>query len=215
MVGGVNGYLTASNSKADGFFDGVMQVLGAEFAKYAIEVIKNQNSNSDLSSNSNPPSATIGQSKTTTKKISVDYRTYWNSRFGFKIKYPNLLNPKGESDNFDGQIFVSNNGKAALVAYGNFVTSNLFSEQNEQLDYLSNNDKTIKVTYQVLRKNFFVVSGYQDNGNTIFYIRRHHINGCSKGFLFTYPRNERAIWDSAVEKISLTFNDKSEGAECL
>lgn len=194
------------------FLEGAARVLGAESAKYIINVIKEQNSIPSRSESSNPitPNSPIRIDEN-----NIHYNTYKNIRFGFEIPYPNeLLQGQGEPENGDGQVFLSSNRKAVLAANATLMASDEFEGENAKLDALSNSDESVKITYRRRRNDFFVISGFQNNGNTIFYLRRHNGEGCSKGFLFTYPVSERAVWDKVVTKISLRFNPNSPGIDC-
>ncbi len=49
------------------------------------------------------------------------YQTYHNLRFGYSIAYPKtILYPQGESDNGDGQKFLSKEADASLIVYGSY-----------------------------------------------------------------------------------------------
>lgn len=98
------------------------------------------------------------------------YHTYYNPRFGYSIAYPkDILYPQGESDNGDGQKFLSKDADASLIVYG---SNNALNQSLEDL-YLEESrggtyeNPTKVVTYQVLKNNWFVVSGY--NSGKVFY----------------------------------------------
>ena len=128
----------------------------------------------------------------------VTYRNYSNARYGFTIAYPSgLLIPQGESDNGDGQRFVSKDGRATLLAFGaNRLGRNLRDEfQSAQ--------ENRTVTYKVLKPNMFVVSGTA-NGK-IFYQKTLLRGDRFKTFIIEYDESERAVFDSITTRIARSF----------
>lgn len=57
-----------------------------------------------------------------TGKTATDiaYKTYTNERLEYVVEYPDLLLPQGESENGDGQHFLSQDGKTKMTVYGSF-----------------------------------------------------------------------------------------------
>ncbi|MCS6885472.1 MAG: hypothetical protein RMM17_02400 [Acidobacteriota bacterium] len=131
---------------------------------------------------------------------SNDYRIYYNNRFGYSIEYPaNLLIPQGESDNGDGQTFLSPDGKSKAIVYAGYDVL------GESLTQLYNRDlKSRKgVTYKLLRQNFFVISGIEDD--QVFYRKTF----CKKNIIYTfeisYPAAEKPTYDAVTTKMSKSF----------
>jgi hypothetical protein len=95
------------------------------------------------------------------------WKTYTNVRFQYHICYPaDLLLPQGESDNSDGQKFLAQDG-ANLSVWG----SNNALDASVK-DVLADTESRLigtsgKVTYKMLKANWFVVSG--QNEQTVFY----------------------------------------------
>lgn len=128
----------------------------------------------------------------------VTYRTYSNARYGFSISYPlGLLVPQGESDNGDGQKFVSKTGSATLIAFG---SNRLDRSLRDEFQTAQENRA---VTYKVLKRVMFVVSG-SANGK-IFYQKTLLRGDVFKTFFIEYDEQERANFDSITSRIARSF----------
>lgn len=134
------------------------------------------------------------------------YHTYYNKRFGYSISYPkDILYPQGETDNGDGQKFLSKDADASLIVYG----SNDALNQSLQDLYLEESrggthEKPTKVvTYKVLTNNWFVVSGY--NSRKVFYQKTILNKNQFKSFFFEYPESKKKIYDPITKHIAGSF----------
>ncbi|HEX8919950.1 MAG TPA: hypothetical protein VF766_00640 [Pyrinomonadaceae bacterium] len=128
----------------------------------------------------------------------VTYRTYSNARYGFSIAYPvGVLVPQGESDNGDGQRFVSKDGSATLLAFG----SNRLDRSLQ--DEFQSAQENRAVTYKVLKRDMFVVSG-TENGK-IFYQKTLLRGDAFKTFIIEYNEGERATFDSITARVARSF----------
>jgi hypothetical protein len=134
------------------------------------------------------------------------FNEYCNSRFGFCISYPSNFKAQGESDNGDGQEFLSMDGKSSLLVYrdGRDVLYESDSECKNQ-SFLSDvtSDDTKKVTYKQMGDRFYVVSGYE--GSSIFYQKTIFTNEGMMTAIFTYPTSQKAKYDSYCVKVFETF----------
>lgn len=104
-----------------------------------------------------PPSAHARPSE------SYDLKRYHNSRFGFNIAYPASFSTTQESTNGDGAILMRDED-TYLRAYGedNYWDETLKERfESKKADYPS-------VVYSRLKNNWFVISGYLEDGR-IFY----------------------------------------------
>src|SRR5262245_19487544 len=134
------------------------------------------------------------------------YNTYHNPRFGYSIAYPkDILYPQGESDNGDGQKFLSKDADAILIVYG---SHNVFDQSLEDL-YLEEsrggtheNPRKI-VTYKVLKNNWFVISGF--NSGKVFYQKTILNNNQFKSFYFEYDKSKKNIYGPITRYISSSF----------
>lgn len=131
-------------------------------------------------------------------KQRVTYKTYSNARYAFKIAYPpGILVPQGESDNGDGQKFVSRDQRASLLAFGsNRVDRSLQDEFQAAQENRA-------VTYKVLKRDMFVVSG-TENGK-IFYQKTFLRGDTFKTFIIEYDEQERATFDPITSRIASSF----------
>jgi hypothetical protein len=128
----------------------------------------------------------------------VTYKTYSNARYGFSIAYPSgLLVPQGESDNGDGQKFVSRNGSATLTAFGSHRLERSLQDEFQT----AQENRT--VTYKVLKGNMFVVSG-TENGK-IFYQKTLLRGDAFKTFIIEYDEQERGVFDSITTRVARSF----------
>jgi hypothetical protein len=105
------------------------------------------------------------------------WRTYINARFQYAVCYPDdLLVPQGETENSDGQKFLAADGRHLFVyGHNNALDEPLrdaFAAVGSRLASASG-----KVTYKVLKPNWFVVSG--QNGATVFYAKTLQSHGRS------------------------------------
>lgn len=131
-------------------------------------------------------------------KQRVTYRTYSNARYGFSISYPaGVLIPQGESDNGDGQKFVSKDGSASLTAFGSNRLDRSLADEFQSAQENRN------VTYKVLKRDMFVVSG-TENGK-IFYQKTLLRGDTFKTFILEYDEGERATFDAITTRIARSF----------
>jgi hypothetical protein len=133
------------------------------------------------------------------------YQTYYNTRFDYSIAYPaNLLFPQGEAANGDGQKFLSRNGRAEMLVYGsnNALNRTLRQIFQEKTGNSSKHPNRV-ITYQVLRRNWFVVSG-TENGR-VFYQKSLLRNGVFKTFQIEYDENERELFNPVTTKVAASF----------
>jgi hypothetical protein len=132
-------------------------------------------------------------------KQRTAYRTYSNARYGFSIAYPaNLLVPQGESDNGDGQKFLSRDGSASLIAFGSMRLDTSLRDEFQS----AQENRT--VTYKVLKRDMFVVSG--TIGGKIFYQKTLLRGDVFKTFIIEYAEDDRAVFDAITARVARSFN---------
>jgi hypothetical protein len=134
------------------------------------------------------------------------YNQYCNARFGFCVSYPNTFKAQGESDNGDGQEFISADGKSSLLVYRDGREAIYESETEcRTQSYLSDitSDETKQVTYKKKGDNFYVVSGYQ--GSMIFYQKTIFTEQGMMTAVFTYPTAQKVKYDAYCSKLLETF----------
>jgi hypothetical protein len=133
------------------------------------------------------------------------WRTYTNVRFQYTVCYPDdLLVPQSESDNSDGQKFLAADG-GQLIVYGHYNA--LDESLGDALAAVGSRlaGESGKVTYKVLKKNWFVVSG--QNGATVFYAKALRSHDQFKAFELTYGSSAAAIYEPVIRHLALCFED--------
>ena len=139
----------------------------------------------------------------------AEWKTYTNARFGFAIDYPASLESGRESDNGDGKVFKTADGKFELRAYAHFLQvddgDSLDKRWKEELA-----ERGDTVTYKKKGDTWFVVSGVQKDG-TEYYRKLAVEKGNWATFLATYPHTENKKYDSWVAKIEKSFKPFLKG----
>lgn len=135
------------------------------------------------------------------------WKTYTNVRFQYRICYPaNLMVPQGEPDNGDGQKFLAHDG-AELIVYG----SNNALDESLKKTFVDIGSRLAgpsgKVTYKMLKANWFVVSG--QNGQTVFYAKvlYNSHDDQFKSFELTYDRSKSALYEPLIGHLATCFTD--------
>lgn len=131
----------------------------------------------------------------------------YQRKIQYDICYPgHLLVPQGEADNSDGQKFLAKDG-AQMIVYG---SNNALDESLE--DALGETEARLastsgKVTYKVLKANWFVVSG--QNGQTVFYskVMYNTRDDQFKSFELTYDRSASALYEPLIRRLATCFTD--------
>jgi hypothetical protein len=128
--------------------------------------------------------------------------TYSNPRFGATADYPTDLFtvPDPPSENGDGQIFHTADGRAELMIYG---TNNIDGERPEV--YVPRHVNLDDVSYKKISSDFYAVSGTR--GATIYYERCNFPNDdVLNCFYISYPAAEKAAWDAVVTRIGQSLH---------
>jgi hypothetical protein len=92
-------------------------------------------------------------------------KEYCNDRFSFCIQYLDGFIGQGESENSDGQRFLSKDKQAEITSYGMLVLEGVNDDLNEQFKQAS---EGINVTYKVVKPEWFILSGTDSKGNIIY-----------------------------------------------
>jgi hypothetical protein len=134
-----------------------------------------------------------------------NYSVYHNGRFDYSIAYPaDILIPQGEAENGDGQKFLSRDGRTEMLVYGSH------NSLNQSLQELFANETTRTsehqnrvVTYKILRRDWFVVSGIEDG--RIFYQKTLLRTDIFKTFRIEYDDSKKQAWNPVAAKIAASF----------
>ncbi len=129
---------------------------------------------------------------------SQSFVQYCNPRYGFCVDYPNNLTMKTAPDNDDGREFHDSNG-FQLIASGinNVLDDTLETEMKSQSKDIG------KITYQVKRKNWFVLSGHI--ASDIVYVKTYVGKGAINRLYIKYPAKMKMKYTDTVTKISQSF----------
>lgn len=99
---------------------------------------------------------------------SLAQRTkYCNARFQFCMDYPKDFTGKGESANGDGQTFVSKDSKAIILAFGS-LADDTDLEEDVLIHAFKTASSDYKVVYKVIRPDWFIFSGIDRSGKTVY-----------------------------------------------
>lgn len=143
-----------------------------------------------------------------------NYQSYHNARFAYSIAYPaDVFAPQGESDNGDGQRFLSKDGRAELIVYGGYAVDDkqdtLQKRFREASASRSDEQPPRVVTYKLIKGDWFVVSGRA--GGRIFYQKTilKKTAGDSPGVFKTlrieYDESQNRDYGTIVARIVASF----------
>ena len=131
-------------------------------------------------------------------------KQYMNERFGFTLIYPtDIFVTRNLSDNGDGITLYNADKSLELKAYGSWYGDNIRGIYRDELGWAKEAGQ--KVTYKVLKKNWFVLSGIDRKKQTIFYKKTYFREGKSMSFRLEYPIVDKAKYNSLVSMISKNF----------
>jgi len=133
------------------------------------------------------------------------FKVYHNERFGYCVNYPSTeLFPQGESENGDGQVFISNDMKFSMIVSGVSNSENLdiTTAYEKDLNYHSSKPK-IQLTLTKQVQNYYVISGYK--GDNIFYAKTYLVKNKFYSIYFEYPQKNHTITDNLIKETLKTF----------
>ena len=124
------------------------------------------------------------------------YSVYENSRFNFSVEVPEALEPRGESDNGDGQRFSSKSGDATARVYGSHAgpctALAMMADAQEST-----------ITYTFARGGASVVSGYWRD--RIFYKKAIRKKDRCLMLDIEYPVRSRKLYDPVTVRMAKSF----------
>lgn len=134
---------------------------------------------------------------------NLKYKHYVNVRFEFSVNYPSeLLFPQGESDNGDGQRFISKDEKVEMTVSG--IHSLKKPLRVLYKEAISERENAV-ITYKILKKDFFVISG-KSNGK-IFYQKTMEKDEVFKTFAIEYDESLKETFNPITATISNSFKN--------
>lgn len=129
-----------------------------------------------------------------------NYKTYYNSRFGYSIEYPSFLVNEMGSQNNSGVVLSNENNTVKLTLWAD--NNALFLTLQEVYDNAL--AESVNVTYSNLGSKSYVVSG--EEGEYVYYKNQVVGEGSMNGFMIRYPKKDEEFFDDIVTKLYNTFN---------
>ena len=129
---------------------------------------------------------------------------YVNSRFDYSIDVPNILVGQGESDNSDGQTFVSSDGLSRLAVWGGYNSTEVSVQEAYNRVLAEAPTLGRSVTHQASTPTKYTVSGYETNGD-IYYIRSWLSEGREVTMEWEYPADMQPIIGPAIQQAADTI----------
>jgi hypothetical protein len=139
------------------------------------------------------------------------YRTYHNTRFGYRIDYPANLRPQPEPDNGDGRRFVSADGQTTLTAYAGYNALDGGLVADRKIARQAWQEKHATLALDQLTRTGYVLSG-QVKGR-IFYEKTVLKNNTLTTFLWEYPAARKAAMDTVIQHTIRTLQPSVAGAD--
>ena len=146
-----------------------------------------------------------------TPAITVDWQRYQNARYAFGVDIPKSFLLELESDNADGTIYRSRDGRAVMRAYGGNVMEADFETEVKAAMRFARKDGW-NLSYQRVTPDWAAYSGVR-NGE-ILYTRVTATCGGSQyvGFELLYPADQGGAYNAMVSHIEGSL--KSLDAAC-
>lgn len=131
-------------------------------------------------------------------QLYASYEQYCNARFGFCVDVDNQWGKEAAPVNNDGRSFFDGEGLRVNV-WGSY---NALNETLREAMHNAKNELD-RVTYEAMRGNWFVVSGYK--GSDIVYTKVFLHNDTYYTLLITYPTALQKEYNAIVTRLSKTF----------
>ncbi|QMU26548.1 hypothetical protein [Adhaeribacter radiodurans] len=136
------------------------------------------------------------------------YKTYYNNRFLFSVKYPNFLIPQGESNNGDGQRFVSKDKKITLRTTASYYPPSSKGLYHSYLAYSTDSSTTKETFYKIYKGNWYVISkilGSNINYEKVVMYSNKNGETVYKTLTFVYPKARKKELDDIVNTVAISF----------
>jgi hypothetical protein len=139
--------------------------------------------------------------------VAEAWKLYLNARFGTAAEYPaERFHPGPPPDNGDGQRFTAADG-AELAIFASY-NSNDDTPATYEASLRSDSSDYSDVTYRAAGGNWLVLSG--NRGASIFYEKhiftRRKDADLIHGFVITYGRDAKAVYDPIAARIARTLH---------
>ena len=137
-----------------------------------------------------------------------EWKTYINKKFGYSIEYPARASSNSVLETEKGRLFeIPGEKYSQHVGVGSMGDKSLDEFYKITLDFY----KDTKITYKVKRKDWFVVSGVNKEGEEYYY--KLYRKGGQKylSFHLRYPHAKNKTYDRYVERIAKSFKPSLKG----
>jgi hypothetical protein len=133
-----------------------------------------------------------------------DFATYRNERHGFSLSYPAGAFAQGPAQSADGDVFVSRDGSARLLA-GALPNDGGLGLRDYRAFVLQQSYPGADIDYAPVRDTWFVLSGTRDG--MMFYERVTFTCGgrLINSWAMLYPAADRQLYDRIVEQVARTY----------
>lgn len=136
----------------------------------------------------------------TSDQESEKFVYYYNVRFGYRIAYPSHFTQMPEPENSDG-CEIRRDEQTYILVYGGY------NALEETIEDMYNKSKAEgQITYSRLKNNWFVISGYTENGH-IFYQKTVLRGDVIFTAILYYTEDENTYFSQIIPKIFSDFPD--------
>lgn len=158
-------------------------------------------------------SACGGSREKKTKTNSVEHEVYYNQQYHYSVEYPSFLIPQGESDNGDGQRFISEDNSVQLLVYRDYKNDYLTGGELYTLKEAFQEDlKTIEGVFNKrIEDNYYIIEYKTDETIYTYYAQLHRNNYYN--ILFQYSEEDKKMMKNIIEHVIESLDIDVYGAE--
>lgn len=171
------------------------------FEKRTSEIPINNEVSSVVTSSPKEESRFSDTNKGNTEISEISFKSYYNSRFNYEIRYPSFFDKIEYPSNGDGcQLMRDEQTYLSVSGINNVLDKTLEEEYNKC---------KINSVYSRMKDDWFVVSGYTDDGR-IYYKKTVLRNGAFLTAILYHPIEEKEYFSSIIPKIFTDFPNVSK-----
>ena len=152
----------------------------------------------------------LGGSLALTSLAPPAYKTYHNSRFGYRIDYPANFRPQPEAGNGDGRRFLSPDGQTELSAYAGYNALDGGLAACRRIAREGWQEQHASFTLDQPTRTGYVLSGQVKD--RIFYEKMVLKSNTLTTFVWEYPATRKAALDAVIRHTIQTLQPSVAGA---
>ena len=154
-----------------------------------------------------------GNREKKTNQNSAEYETYHNQQYNYSVEYPTFLVPLGESDNGDGQRFISEDNSVQLLVYRDYKNDYLTGGELYTLKEAFQEDlKTIEGVFNKrIEDNYYIIEYKTDEIIYTYYAQLHRNNYYN--ILFQYSEEDKKMMKDIIKHVIESLDIDVYGAE--